>query len=369
MAGGALAIWGGTTMICDRSSQDNRMRQTRTQKTISFLISLQAILTVSLTSQTFAMMAFDPANVSRSINLATGRTYLSYSDTPTYDTTTDTYHVPAVAGEEVSAPNPTAAANGDTADKPTIIGNPVDLTVPGPNLVDLGKGVWTNATPSSTLTDAVELIESGPPTLPSAIYDGRPFLDFYPSGFTPYAVPVGATDYSIRLTNGLVYKLIPKYQITDSSNCGNNFYPLGTYINGSDLCTVTEIVCPCTPGNPHAGKRYYSAFFFCCASSYNETLRGPDSPGGPPVVTSPGLADALADYLSAWQGNGLVDDFVQTAENGAPTLSDSGPTAEDIDNWKSQNQANVGRLISTGLGAGIGPDENRRCGDPGGQGP
>ncbi len=330
------------------------MKQERINKTVIFLG-----IFLMISSKAFGVTAFDPNNVSGAISTASGQVRLSHSGTPTYDSQNDTYNVPAVIGEEVSAPDPARAAQGDATSKPVIVGNQVGMTLPGTDMVQLANGIWTNngAPPSETLTTALESVTEQPDTVLTLAVN-----DIFSND---------GDQTCKKVTSVITY---PRATIA-ANGCDifyNSMFPFNTTFGHSTNPAQTEfhVATGCEPLIDH-GYTYAITFvrtaIQCtsapCPSNYNP------SPSPP---SSDDLAGALTTALNNWSNNhaDLAQDFKNAAENGNPFFPDgSEPSQADIDNWKLQNQSNVNNTISSGLGSGIGPDGKRPCGDQGTQGP
>ncbi len=327
------------------------MKQERINKTVIFLG-----IFLMISSKAFGVTAFDPNNVSGSVNTATGGVRLSYSGTPTYDAQNDTYNVPTVIGEEVSAPDPARAAQGDATSKPVIVGNPVTMTLPGTDLVKLADGTWTNegASPSETLSTALATVTEQPDTVDTAAVGDV----FSADGEQTCRRITDKVSLPINGTSGV--------------NCAGLAagYPYSTPFGPSQTSMIDNfcVMGPCTDELQANGILYNFSYTKHCIMSVSAPCPSTYHPDG----TSPGssdLANALIPALPDWGNNGIAEDFKKAAENGAPSIDGLGPTSADIDNWKLQNQSNVNNTISSGLGSGIGPDGKRPCRDQGTQGP
>lgn len=336
-----------------RVSNNSTMKQGHLIKTA---IAVGIFLAISV--EAFGVTAFDPSQVSQSINTATGQVRLSYPGTPTYDAQNDTYTVPAVIGEEVSAPDPARAAQGDATSKPVIVGNQVGMTLPGADMLNLANGAWVNsipsASPSPTLTQAIDSIANVQQTS-NDIKVGDIFsLDGDQSCRQITALDTGEQDMCFMTCADVKAAMFP-----DSN-------PLGSSVGGNFIANnAGNVLTSCVQTTPsHCVHIKWTVVFSApssCPSNFDIS-----KPPAPP--TSDELAAAITTALDNWSSNGLAEDFKNAAENGSPSIDGVGPTSDDIDNWKLQNQNNANNTISSGLGSGIGPDEKRPCGDPGGQG-
>ena len=372
------------------------IRQEAINRTALFLIFF---LTVS--TNAFGVMTFDPANVSMPINLTSGRVYLSYSSTPSYDVATDTYLVPAVIGEEVSAPDPVTAAHGDATPKTKIVGNPIVLKIPGTDLVKLADGTYTNVSPSSSLSNAYdsatipgEFIFNdnyrvlGPSSGPCNGATDATALGFYFTNNSPYNQRIyDHTPFMFFVSADVTKAIAPPSSLT----VGDKYFSTGSFIGSADSlasktgCTPDHYYIKVATNGTISGSqiRGVDAYYYWSKdnavvryrinlnSGNVQTVTSNDIlTQAPPTPPNSGqLGAALAPSLPTWQQNSLDDDFQKAAKNGTPAVDGLGPTPDDIDNWKLQNQSDVEKLIPTGLGPGSGPDENRPCGNPGGQGP
>ena len=372
------------------------IRQEAIKRTALFLIFF---LTIS--AKAFGVMTYDPNKVGGEINTASGRMYLYYSDTvtPTYDPASQSYHVPAVSGEWVNAPDPVAAATGDATNKTKLVGNEVVVSIPGTDIVKLADGTYTNTVPSPTLVSAFE--SATPPDKDE--YSGVPLVGgnltaSYCGGMQEYPGATVSSEYpyQVTLSNQISYVTTSltnrapaplPYTSANGLQVSNFTLPFSMPANSGNGWTASSLgMIGCVPYklyfNISGNSTVYLRFLKTGGSGTNYSYYSsnftsvpviPFDPaafqegGGP--VTSSDLADALAPHLSDWRNNGLDSDFKQAAENGNPIMDGLGPTPEDIDNWKLQNQNNFEKIIPTGLGPGSGPDENPPCGNPGGQGP
>lgn len=339
-----------------RGCHRHRMKQDTITKAALFLTFF---LTIS--TKAFGVMPFDLANVSASINLPSIQAYLAFSGSPSYDAATDTYHVPAVIGEEISVPDPTRTALGDASNKSIIVGNPIVLKLPGSDMVKLAAGSFANfsGTVSDTLLSAADIASDNPPS-----YNNLPYFLF-----------TQATADSMYMGTPNFQPPIPFYAtLINSSGVIVRFTFLTSasgYGFGYSSC---QTVFGLPPNTLFSSTNFNPIWIFqtggCFATTYLGTTLSFDSskftPGG---LTSTSLASQLLPSLSGWRNNGLDNDFKQAAENGSPSIDGIGPTTEDIDNWKLQNQSNVEKIIPNSLGSEIGPSAKRPCGDPGAQGP
>jgi len=253
-------------------------------------------------------------------------------DSPVYDAASDSYHIPAAVTTTVMVPESSAVASGDATLHPVTVGQTAIVAVPGTDIMQLADGTYTNAVPSSTLSNALAGLGSGIP-IPTAA-DLTATLPVGTVLSVPYAGQLGespTSPHKIKITGS--WSSIP---VNSSSQLGSGFYFDNTY------CIIYVFL-----GMSGTTYTYKKMFASRTDASLLPETDFPDN------ATSAGLADALAVDQPSFASNGLAQDYLSAcAASQNCTVVQGDMTDTDINTWITNNDDAVAGAVASSIAAG-----------------
>lgn len=344
------------------------MKQDRIKKTALFVGNSLAALLIFRPVISEAVQAYDVYEDSSGnpvvFETQGNRTYINIGGpVPTYDPASKSYHVSAVSGELVTAPDPVAVAAGDATNKTKVVGNEVVASIPGTDIVKLANGTYTNAQPSPLLAQTFEAQTDIPDSWQDTIHH-RTSVSLSCGSLTPKTTPHGVTyadlcSVSADPVTGTITTVpgcfIPQDTLYNGMSCS------GGVINFQTLYwsykTNSWVVQDSKPVGSGFSVGIQMQMLGSAVPYMGNYTPDPGSEPVPPITppTAEELAAALAPHLSNWHNNGLDNDLINAAKSGGNTTIVSGTTTTttEINSWVTSNGGAVKDAISSGISSGF----------------